>query len=621
LHVGNAGTISNTAEIIVELAEAHGVTVVAVTTDSELRATLTDLLPRNSIVFSDSAEQMLACPAPNHCAVLIVEQTQSRPAFEQLKAYLNASSPALVSIMVGTQDDGSSLVGLLAAGCIDRFMTKPLKLGPTRSALRSALQQHHSLRPRAEAESAKPDALASKSGSAAPNVQVVTSHTMPELVMRSAKRKIAAVPQLRVEHVWPHLAESRSPNLESDPEDVSVPIVVAPRESTMRAAEAPRRLPAPSWTLAFAAMIAVAGFVAWGMSLRAPEVEVNKAMVSKIVVGHLAAAQRAFELEAYVDPPELSATHFYNTILELDPTNAQATQGLAAVADRLIADTKQLINEGDLLRAQSALDSVRRVEPSHPELAAVTASLINARATERLAIQTAHATTKPNLESIGAAPQATVAATRVVSKSSANVERSVDNNLPDQRLLPSEPRASDTVDAASGTKSPEATHLASVADLSLIALSGAPQSRDAQLKRVGEGKSVESTQAESAMVSSAKVSVATTVSPERLISPVEGSGPSPSATGITDRPKLIKYVPPVYPAKTGAGAVEGGVEVSFLVTSDGNVTNAHAEQGKLGYQFHRAALAAVTQWKFSPASNGATSNQPMHVRLEFRVAK
>jgi hypothetical protein len=121
---------------LVELVEAHDVTLVAVTADSELRAALTEVLPRNSIVFADSPEQVLGRTVPNNCAVLIVEQSISRAEFEQLKSHLKAAAPALVNIMVGTRSDGSTLVGLLSKGWIDRFMVKPLEPGPTRIALR-----------------------------------------------------------------------------------------------------------------------------------------------------------------------------------------------------------------------------------------------------------------------------------------------------------------------------------------------------------------------------------------------------------------------------------------------------------------------------------------------------
>ena len=85
--------------IAIELVEARDVTVVAVTTDQELRAALGALLPKDGTIFADSPEQVLKRPAPNHCALLIVEQTLSRSIFDQLKSHLEESAPALVSIV------------------------------------------------------------------------------------------------------------------------------------------------------------------------------------------------------------------------------------------------------------------------------------------------------------------------------------------------------------------------------------------------------------------------------------------------------------------------------------------------------------------------------------------
>jgi protein TonB len=84
--------------------------------------------------------------------------------------------------------------------------------------------------------------------------------------------------------------------------------------------------------------------------------------------------------------------------------------------------------------------------------------------------------------------------------------------------------------------------------------------------------------------------------------------------------KLIKYVPPVYPDKERVESGGGWLDVRFLVKSDGSVINPSIENGTLGYKFHRAAIAAVSKWKFSPAPSGAKSDQPVTIRMEFRLA-
>jgi TonB family protein len=83
---------------------------------------------------------------------------------------------------------------------------------------------------------------------------------------------------------------------------------------------------------------------------------------------------------------------------------------------------------------------------------------------------------------------------------------------------------------------------------------------------------------------------------------------------------LVKYVEPVYPHKARVEGAEGWLDVFFLVTSDGSVINPRIAMGTLDSTFRRAALDAVAQWKYSPASNGAAPNRPMFVRVRFRLA-
>jgi TonB family protein len=622
----NAGEISTTVEI--DLAGAHGFIVVAVTTDPELRSALTAVLPRKSIVFAASPEEVLARPIPNNCAVLIVEQSLSRAEFEQLKSHLKASAPALVNIMVGTRDDGSTLVGLLSNGWIDRFMVKPLEPGPTRIALRSALQQHNSLRSLVKMDSEKSEVPATGSvpGSVR-DVRVIMPRIADDQVKRSNKPEIVAV-----------ALEKSEVDLE-----IASHVVIAPhREPAIRAATTPRQLSPPSWS-ALAAMVAVvaliAVLVAWGMSTRLPDVDVNKAMVSKIVTDHLAAAQRAFELGSYVDPPGLSATHFYNAALELDPTSVQAKKGLEAVADRLIADSKQLISTGELLRAQSALDNIRRMQPNHRELAEVTASLLSARETERITIQAAHAVANPTIEPIVvAAPH--VAATSTAGKPATNPATNFDRNVANSaerqaRLWQAEPRITGRVDSSSASKLLLASPIASAVDPSRVSPNTALQSEvnkelsNSSMKRADDGKIVTAQDAVASDAAAIVAVVRETTNPATGTSSTGSNSTGPvllesgvgamAASGSVGKPTMIKYVSPVYPVSGRLERGAGWLDVQFLVTSDGRVINPRIGKGTLGSKFHHAALVAATQWKFSPATNGPRPDFPMQLRLEFRL--
>jgi TonB family protein len=69
---------------------------------------------------------------------------------------------------------------------------------------------------------------------------------------------------------------------------------------------------------------------------------------------------------------------------------------------------------------------------------------------------------------------------------------------------------------------------------------------------------------------------------------------------------------PDYPSSALNAGREGWVTVSFVISSEGDVLEPMIEQSSGGPQFERAALAAVSRWKYTPASeNGVAVDQAM----------
>jgi len=689
---------SPTIEIIAAIAEACDVVVIAVTTDPDLRSALSQMLPSDGLVFADSPEQVLTRSVPSNCAVLIVEQSLSRPMFEQLKSYLKASAPATVNIMVGAHNDGRTLIGLLSTGCIDRFMVKPLRLGPARTALRSALEQHQSLRSRVKVDrmmkhegsdmDLAPDAGCDTRSAA----QAATRNSIQAQVKHSAKPSNASADEVVEERVdrFDDKQESKSsvvalPLKAVHPRPVSTaePLNEAPKSvpeepvakivtdaaverplipPTGEAAK-PRQLPTTSPSSKYAAMIAVAVLIvtilaAWIVTT--PATNAPELNVDKVIATHLAAAERAFELGSFVDPPGLSAAHFYTLVLDLDPKNVRARRGMDEIADRLIADGKQLIDAGDLLRAQSTVDNVRRMQPNHRELADVTAFLLKAREAERLAIQSARSAVKPNVESAMNAissttavnPRIAAAASHVVEKPSVIVEteRRSPHRGGSQRqesASGAKPTAIGAVNLPAASKSSGMTLAPNAVDATASVAVSLPSPRITQpnqtqlnqpqtsadsssAMRTGGAMPVEPAQDEGPLrvASKGAAEAAATEAPAAVMGGPSIAGPisttaTPSAVTsfAAGKVKLLKYVPPAYPYKARAAGIEGWVDVNILVTGDGSVTEPRIENSTLGNNFHRAALAAVSQWKFSPEPNDAVANRPMIVRVQFRLTK
>ena len=104
-----------------------------------------------------------------------------------------------------------------------------------------------------------------------------------------------------------------------------------------------------------------------------------------------------------------------------------------------------------------------------------------------------------------------------------------------------------------------------------------------------------------------------------------GSGPM-GAGGVFDLanvdqvPKLLRYYPPLYPAKAKGQGVEGKVVVRCLVTARGLVRDAQIISADPPGYFERASLKTVKRWKFAPASyQGEKVSVYVDIPLSFNL--
>ena len=92
-------------------------------------------------------------------------------------------------------------------------------------------------------------------------------------------------------------------------------------------------------------------------------------------------------------------------------------------------------------------------------------------------------------------------------------------------------------------------------------------------------------------------------------------GPIRVGGGI-DRPRKIKYVPPVYPLPTRKARVVGNVLIEATIGVDGRVHNARVVNSIA--VLDQAALDAVRQWEFEPMRlNGVVVAVTMVIKVAF----
>ncbi|SRR5579871_491718 len=89
----------------------------------------------------------------------------------------------------------------------------------------------------------------------------------------------------------------------------------------------------------------------------------------------LDSARNAMREKRYIDPPADSALTRYKAVLDVDPANGEARQGLDRIADLLLARATTALGTRDYNTALRALEVARSLKPDHPRLAALDAQL------------------------------------------------------------------------------------------------------------------------------------------------------------------------------------------------------------------------------------------------------
>lgn len=84
---------------------------------------------------------------------------------------------------------------------------------------------------------------------------------------------------------------------------------------------------------------------------------------------------------------------------------------------------------------------------------------------------------------------------------------------------------------------------------------------------------------------------------------------SPAATPARSAavPKPIRQPPPRYPTSAGRNGVSGQVQVAFTITAAGDVESARVVASNLPASFDRAAVFAVSRWKFEATGSSVAT--------------
>lgn len=543
-------------------ASANGVAPITVlTSDAALADAIHDAAAAaHPVTVATTADEALELAANGRCGILITDQVSTQPILRRLTQRLREAEPALVVIAVGAAGDQNGLISLLSAGVVDRLMLKPVTPALAQTVLKSAAQQHRTMK---------------GPGSAV----TVIEQREPAVVLLELKR-----------HAANDLTEVKLDRQPSPAELVVPASMVAP-------AKAKRRIdiPRPPWIAVVAALLAVTGLIGW-MAQRTPAIDAQA-----VIASNLAAGQRAFRAGEVLEPRGRSAFDYYNTVLALDPANATARQGIDQVADRFAAQAEMAIVRGQVATAIVAVDSLRRVQPDHRQLRELQTQLD--------AAQEKYVTTVP--ERSEPAPQPKAAPPKA-SLLTASLQQNVIDARARALTQAAEALKRDQLELASALLSEARTLGVPAADLKAMnqTLASAQQRRekDELLHLATAEKKFD--QASQLLAQAHANDFGGTGAGPAVLTPIEPPAAVPA-------PRLARMVRPDYPKDALRSGAEGWVNVSMSVTPAGEVLDPRVVASSNGTQFDRAALSAVTKWKYEPFA--AADPQRVTVRVDFRM--
>jgi TonB family protein len=342
----------------------------------------------------------------------------------------------------------------------------------------------------------------------------------------------------------------------------------------------------------------------------------QRGLTDEAVSNPLRLAELAFEAGMLLEPEAYSAWALYQRALQLVPGDPVAVAGFERVVSELLRRAEVAMQQGRHADAQGLADTVLAALPGHERAIALAASIVEAEARERAALEAAAApppapvaaaatgANRPRVSAAAppaAAPDpfastleefdAALAAGRLLAPADRNASQLLASLM---QLEPSEPRAAD----ARARLSSALLERAEDAIAALDADAAATWLREAR----GLG------------VAPARIAALEANFVERLVA-AESARPVP-ATALT----LTRYSAPQYPVRALDRGIEGWVDLEFTIGADGVPRDVTITDGSHESFFRGEAIRAVEQWRFEPREfHGRVIEQRSYARIRFAV--
>ena len=362
--------------------------------------------------------------------------------------------------------------------------------------------------------------------------------------------------------------------------------------------EAPAPIPTPVAAAPAAAPVAADEAVA---DASAPETTLDNP---------LRMAELAYEAGMLVEPEEYSAWTLYARVLEDEPENATARDGLAKVADDLVRRGETALDQGRFDDARATVERIRAELPDHPAAKAL-ARKIWPEVTTPPPSREAIALPEPDIPRVARVETPAPAPVRPQVDPIAQAADAFGKAMADGRLLtPAEQSAKHYYGVLSHADAEHARTLEARSTLSAELLSRAAQSIEA-LDPEAAGIWID--EAEAVLGANDEgVRTARAALTEQLIA-MESAKPVPASAL-----KIATYVAPSFPPRALERNLQGWVDIEFTVGIDGMTRDITVTDASHETFFRREATEAVAKWQFEPRMfMGRAIEQHSFTRIRF----
>ena len=317
--------------------------------------------------------------------------------------------------------------------------------------------------------------------------------------------------------------------------------------------------------------------------------ELSTARSAQQVDDVLAKAAARLDAGALIRPSNNNARYFYELVLSNDPGNTIARQGLNVIASKLALQARADIDSGNLDAAETVLADAHALDSTNADVTATVTALASARAA--VAEQQ-----RRDAAASEAAEQRRIAAEK---------QAAVDRQAEAERQAAAKRLAAATAAATVATDAP-GDRTVPTSDTNTAKAADVPR---ADTEAVAVDTAVNNGPAE------AEPDQAATLQANDQQQASEGVE-MVAVSSLT----RTRYVAPKYPRNAERRNLSGWVDVVFVVTREGTVSNIEIRAAEPDETFVNAAINAVERWEFDPVvENGVRVEKKVGVRMMFAL--